>query len=184
MTITIETESAGAFADANEADLHRVVGLLSATNSYLIVHRDGADDDWAQAALTRRPDATFAGGYIVEHKLPSGGLEQTTAESPERVYELLAAWAFDRPETQRGSEWKLLPETVVDFLGNCAWDEVDGQVRGYFAPLDIAVTGPTAEVARQAMFDALRLITNGSREKALVFSDWAKDHLVERPKSD
>lgn len=58
MTITIETETGGSFADANEADLHRLVSLMNEGNSYLIVHRDDVDE-FAQAALKRSKDRTI-----------------------------------------------------------------------------------------------------------------------------
>jgi hypothetical protein len=106
-TITVETESAGAYADASEADLHRLVSQLNHANSYLIVHRTGSDL-YAQAAIGRKPDGSFDDGYVVEYAVGDSDLRQATVTTPERVYELLAGWAYDRPGWRESAEWSVL----------------------------------------------------------------------------
>ena len=105
--LTLETESLGAYADASEADLHRVVSLLSEDSSYLIVHREG-DELYAQAALSRNPNGSFGEGFVVEYAVADSDLRQTKVDTTERVYELLAGWAFDRPGWKDDQEWSVL----------------------------------------------------------------------------
>ena len=105
--ITVETESSGAYADASEADLHRLSSQLTEENSYLIVHRDDSDL-YAQAAIARTESGSFTDGYVVEYSVADCDLRQATVSSPERVYELLAGWAYDRPNWRESAEWSVL----------------------------------------------------------------------------
>jgi hypothetical protein len=185
MTLEIETESAGAYADASEADLHRLVSLMNEDNSYVILHRYADDDaeQFAQAALARDADASFTGQYVVEYKLKSGTLRQATVASTERVYELLSGWAFDRPGWKRGETWTSVDlEWVIDIIGNCEVEERGGEVVVRFPLFDIEGTGATKAEAYASMMDKERALVSGSMENWQRFSDWAKDHLIKQPR--
>lgn len=105
--LTIETESAGAYADATEADLHRIVSQLSPESSYVILHREG-NELYAQAALARSSDGAITDGFVVEYAVADSDLRQTSVATTDRVYELLSGWAFDRPGWKDSQEWSIL----------------------------------------------------------------------------
>lgn len=180
MTLEIETASAGAFADANEADLHRLVSQLNATNSFVIVRRDG-DDRFAQAALERGSDRKLTGRYIVEYSLKSGTLKQATVESAERAYELLAGWAFDRRGWKQTATWTAVDlEWVVDIGGNC---DKEKRADGFwirFPLFGVEATGSTEKEAFSNMVQEVAAATRASKTKRKQFADWCANHVVKR----
>lgn len=108
-TVDLETESAGRHAEIDLETLHRLVGQLSPGNSYLILHRSDKSEEFAQAAIARRPNASMIpGSFVVEYKDASGEQFQAETQDLSRVREVLANWAFDLGNWTLDLEWKPL----------------------------------------------------------------------------
>lgn len=107
--VEVETESAGRYDDVDLETVHRLVSLLNPDNSYLIVHRRDKPDEFAQAAIQRRPNAELVNGwFIVEFKDESGQQHQAETKDLERVSDALAGWAFDQLGWKDDLNWKPL----------------------------------------------------------------------------
>lgn len=109
-TVELETESAGRYAELDLETLDRVVAQLSPENSYLILHRsDKSNEEFAQAAIARRPNASMIpGSFVVEFKDATGEQFQAETQNLDRVREVLANWAFDLGDCKLDLEWKPL----------------------------------------------------------------------------
>ena len=109
-TVEMETESAGRYAELDLETLHRLVAQLSPDNSYLILQRsDKSNEEFAQAAIARKPNASMIpGSFIVEFKDASGEQFQAETQDLDRVRDVLANWAFDLGDWKLDLEWKPL----------------------------------------------------------------------------
>lgn len=105
--MSIETAAAGAYPDADEETLDRVLAQIDEENPYLIVHRG---ERFAQTALERRRDGSFAGAgrFVVEYRDGSGQHFQTHSTDRDEVRAILRGWAFDRPGWRDGLSWERL----------------------------------------------------------------------------
>ena len=175
-TLRIETANAGAYANATEADLHRLVMQLDRAHAYVVVHREPEDGLFAQARI----EATPADGFRVEYSLKSGQLRCTNVATRDEVYELLAGWAFSRPGWKTGHTWESFAnDDVIDLKRNCEWSEDGGDLVVRFPPLDIEGRGATKDEATAALMATLEEATQ-DRATALQFSEWASAHIVKR----
>ena len=106
MKLTIETESGGSYADADEETIRRLVDQLSPENSYLILQRDDVDDGYAQTAIARTPDGNhIEGRYVIEYHKGQRTHFQAFTENTDVVHNVLAGWAFDRADWKSLLEW-------------------------------------------------------------------------------
>lgn len=104
--VEVETESAGRHPDVDLETLHRLVSQLSEENSYVILHRSDKPDEFAQAAIARRPSAkTVKGAFIVEFKDASGEQSQAKVTDIGKIQAALAGWAFDLVGWKDDLEW-------------------------------------------------------------------------------
>ena len=109
-TLTIETESAGSYADATEETLDRLLHQMSKANSYLILHRtDRPEEEYAQTAIERRPDGKLVEDrVVVEYRDGPHSHHQAVTSDLELVRTVLSGWAFDRPGWKDLLTWKPL----------------------------------------------------------------------------
>lgn len=174
--IDVETETAGVYEAVTEAELHRLVQLMNPSNRYVILHR--RDDPTAGAQAHVRADGA---AYDVEYLDETGDWQTTAVRSADRVHELLAAWAFDRPGWKESARWKTVTQMAVALRANCEFFEEGGAWTARFEPLGVEGEGPTADAAYDALKAALFARTDaqtGSPEARAIFSSWAADHLV------
>jgi hypothetical protein len=106
MTLTLETESGGRYADADEEALRRLIDQLSPESTYMILHRDDRPDGYAQTALARTPKGEIVDGrYVVEYHDGERAHFQAFTDDRDLVHSVLAGWAFDRPDWESLVEW-------------------------------------------------------------------------------
>jgi len=122
----------------------------------------------------------------VEYSVADGHLKQTFVDTPDRVYELLAGWAFDRFGWKQTQSWKplIFDWAIDDLIAHCEVAADDGEVRIKFEPLDIEVTGKDRGQAEAVLRSAVRMVSNSSEKYAKVWTHWASEHLAEAPKAD
>jgi len=108
-TITIQTESLGTFPDVTAEVLDRVLSQLDADNAYVILERSDRAEAYAQAAIARDKNANqVAGRFVVEYRDGPNAHWQAFTEDIERVRDVLAGWAFDRPGWKELLTWEVL----------------------------------------------------------------------------
>ncbi|HEX7165640.1 MAG TPA: hypothetical protein VF230_01540 [Acidimicrobiales bacterium] len=110
-TLEIETESAGRYRNATEADLHRLFSQLGAeTGGYLILERADLPEQYAQTALEVKPKPSLhaTGRYVVEYRDGPHSHHQAFTEDASVVFDVLAGWAFDRPGWRDLVAWQPL----------------------------------------------------------------------------
>lgn len=171
--LRIETELTGSYADATEADLHRLVMQLGPKARYVVLHRT-SDELFAQAACTDQPAE-----FVVEYSLKSGKLRQTKAETHDEVYELLSGWAFDRPGWKRGRTWESMAnDDVIDLGRNCDWSDTENECVVQFGLLAVKGRGSTRDAAFRALTDAIGDLTRDSADARKTWLKWAGAHIV------
>lgn len=177
----METESAGRYPDVDLETLHRLVTQLSEQNSYVILHRSDRPEEFAQAALARRPNAkTMAGSYIVEVKDASGEQHQAKVTDISKIQNALAGWAFDLVGWKEELKWKRLKlKKVIDLRGNCIVSERDGVWTASFPPLGLSATGLTEDEARAELRTVMAETTNRDAEKRAIWAKWTSENVIE-----
>jgi hypothetical protein len=171
----VQTVKAGTYADATELDLHRVVHELDNDHVFLVVRRDSAATDFAQA-LWREDERR----YTVEYSTKSGRLQQTHVDSADEVHAILAGWAFNRRGWRSAHQWTSnANDDVVDFRAGCDWSVEGTDHVVAFTPLALTARGSTKDAALAELLSALHEATQ-DKETALKFSDWASANVVKR----
>lgn len=107
MTVSIQTEGAGAFADADEATLERLLSQLGDGNMFLIVERSDVEDGYAQTAMNTGEQKT-AGTYVVEYRSGPNQHYQAFTDDADVVHRVLSGWAFDHADWHSALEWSVL----------------------------------------------------------------------------
>ena len=180
-SVEVETESAGRYEDVDLETLHRLVSQLNPDNSYLIVHRSDKRDEFAQAAIQRKRDATLVvGSFIVEFKDETGEQVQATTKDSDRVRDALAGWAFDLMGWKEHLKWKPLKlNQVINLRGNCEVSESGGVWTVRFPFLDLTVTGATEDEASAELRTVIAETVNRDPEKREMWAKWASENVIE-----
>jgi hypothetical protein len=94
VSLTVETAAGGAFEDADDATLERLVMAMNPDNEYLILHRSDLDEEeFAQTSLEHSPDASLVkGSFVIEYRDGPNSQWQAKATDRAKIYETLAGW--------------------------------------------------------------------------------------------
>ncbi|HUR50100.1 MAG TPA: hypothetical protein VMY88_11320 [Acidimicrobiales bacterium] len=179
--VEVETESAGRYPDVDLETLHRLVSQLSDENSYVILHRSDKPDEFAQAAMARRPTAkTVKGSFIVEFKDASGEQCQAKVTDITKIQTALAGWAFDLDGWKEDLKWKPLKlNRAVNLNGNCVASEADGIWTASFPALGFTATGPTEDEAMAELRTVIFETANRDADTRAAFAKWSSENLIE-----